>query len=59
MARDAIVEQTRRVRDRFAKAHDYDVRKIARALQQEEAKGGRKLVTFPPKKLRTPREKVG
>jgi len=38
MTRDAVVEETRRIRDRLAKAHGYDVRKIARALQQEEAK---------------------
>ena len=52
MARDAIVEETRQIRDRLAKAHGYDVRKIARALQHEEAKSGRKLVTLPAKTLR-------
>jgi len=59
MARDAIVEETRRIRDRLAKAHGYDVRKIARALQREEAKSGRKPVTLPPKKFRPRRAKVG
>ncbi len=43
----------------MAKAHGYDVRKITRALQQEEAKSGRKLVRLPSKKLRQRRAKVG
>lgn len=59
MARDAVVEETRRIRDRFAKAHGYDVRRIARALQQEEAKSGRKLVTLPAKKVRQKSANVG
>lgn len=46
MAKDAIAAQIRRVRDRIAKAHRYDVREIARALQQEEAQSGRKVVTL-------------
>ena len=59
MTRDTVVEETRRIRDRLAKAHGYDVRKIARALQQEEAKSGRKLVKLPAKKLRQGDTKVG
>lgn len=59
MARDAVVEETRRIRDRLAKAHGYDVRKIARALQQEEAKSARTIVTLPAKKVRPRRVKVG
>jgi hypothetical protein len=50
MARDQIVDETRRVRDEFAKSHDYDVKKIARALQRAEASGGRKLVRLPPRR---------
>jgi hypothetical protein len=45
--------------DRLAKAHGYDLRKIARALQEEEAKSGRKGVTLPAKRLRQKRAKVG
>jgi hypothetical protein len=59
MARDAVVEETRRMRDRLAKAHGYDLQEIARALQQEEAKSGRKPVTLPAKKVRQRRAKVG
>jgi hypothetical protein len=59
MARDTIVEEVRRIRDRLAKAHGYDVHKIVRALQEEEAKSGQKLVKLPPRKLRQRRAKVG
>ncbi len=59
MTRDAVVEETRRIRDRLARAHGYDVRKIARALQQEETESGRKPVTLPAKKLRQRRAKIG
>jgi hypothetical protein len=59
MARDAIVEEVRRIRDRLAKAHDYDVHKIVRALQEEEAKSGQKVVRLPAKKLRPKRATVG
>ena len=59
MARDAIVEEVRRIREAFAKEHGYDVGKIARALQQEEIKSGRKLVTLPPKRLREKQHKTG
>ena len=45
MTRDTVVEETRRIRDRLAEAHGYDLRKIARALQEEETKSGRKPVT--------------
>jgi hypothetical protein len=58
MARDAV-EETRRIRDRLAKAHDYGLRKIARALRQDEATSGRKLITRPAKKPRATRAKAG
>ena len=61
MARDEIVEETRRVRDEFAKSHDYDVKKISQALKREEATGGRKLVRLSPRRSsgRPPRRKTG
>jgi hypothetical protein len=45
MARDPIVDETRRIRDEFAKEHEYDLKKIAHALQRDEVKGGKKVVT--------------
>lgn len=61
MAKDAIVEETRGFRDDLAKAHDYDVKKIVRALQRDEVKGGHEVVSFPPKRLlpRLSQKKVG
>ena len=50
MARDEIVEETRRVRDEFAKSHDYDVKKIVRALKRAETSSGRKLVRLSPRR---------
>jgi hypothetical protein len=57
MARDAIVEEVSRIRDRLAKAHDYDVHKIVRALQGKEAKSGQKAERLPAK--RPTRVRVG
>ncbi len=39
----------------MAKAHGYDVKKFVRALQREEVKRGRELVTLPPRRLATKR----
>jgi hypothetical protein len=43
MAQDEIVDATRRVRDEFAESHDYDVKKMVRALKRAEASRGRKV----------------
>ena len=59
MANDPVIEETRRIRDRFAKTHGYDLRRIARALQEEESKGGRKLVTRAGKRVRERRTQTG
>lgn len=61
MARDGIADETRRVRDEFAKSHDYDVKKIVRALKRAEASSGRKLVRLPPRRSggRSAKRKTG
>jgi hypothetical protein len=61
MARDSIVEETRRVREELAKAQDYDLGRIVRVLKREEASGGRKLVNLPSRRLttRAAKRKVG
>lgn len=59
MPRDTIVEEVRRVRDGFAKAHGYDVRKIVRTLQREQATARRKVVSLPAKPLRQKHTKAG
>jgi hypothetical protein len=50
MVDDPVIRETHRIRERFAKAHGYDLQRIARALQDEESKGGRKLVTRAAKR---------
>jgi hypothetical protein len=50
MSQDKIVEETRRVRDEFAKSQGYDLTKIVRALKAEEAAGGRPLVRRQPRR---------
>ena len=50
--RDPIVEEIRRIREAQAAEHDFDIRRIVRAAQQEEQillKG--RLVSFPPRKV--------
>ncbi len=51
MARDPIVEEVRRIRDRIAKEHDYDIKAIVAALQRQEAEGGRNVVRFPARRV--------
>ena len=51
MARDPIVEEVRRIRDAIAREHDYDIKAIVRALQQQEVETGRHLVALPAKRL--------
>jgi len=50
MRRDPIVEQVRRVRQRHAAKFDYDLEAICRDLKEGERKGGRKIVSLPPKR---------
>ena len=52
MFRDPIVEEVRAIREAFTKEHGYDVQAIVRALQREEAKSGRQVVSLPPRRLR-------
>jgi hypothetical protein len=51
MAKDPIVEETRSIREDLAKAHGYDVHEIARALQREEAKSERPVVSLAAKRI--------
>jgi len=53
MIRDPIVEEVRAIRDAFAKEHDYNVKSIVQALQQDEAKSGRRVLSLQPKRLPT------
>ena len=50
MRKDPIVEQVRKVRQRHAAKFHYDLDAICRDLKEEERKGGRKVVSLPPKR---------
>ena len=45
-----ILDEIHEYRERLAREHGYDLRRMAEALQQHEAKLGRKVVTLPPKR---------
>ena len=61
MARDAIVEQVRAIREAFAKEHGYDVKAIVHALQRRQADGESQPVFLKPKRIgkKQPDRKAG
>lgn len=50
MAKDPIVAEVRRVRERHAAKFNYDLDAICRDLKDQERKGGRRVISLPPKK---------
>lgn len=48
---DPIVNEVRAARDEIAKKFDYDIERIARAMQERQAKGNRPVVRLPPKRI--------
>jgi hypothetical protein len=52
MQRDLIVEEVRRARDEYAKRFNYDLDAICRDLRERQAKSGRKVVSFPPRRIK-------
>ncbi|MBM4079990.1 MAG: hypothetical protein FJ278_09845 [Planctomycetes bacterium] len=51
MVDDPIVAEVRRVRERHARRFNYDPRAIFEDLKQKEKASGRKVVSYPPKRL--------
>ncbi len=49
MSRDAIVEEVRSQRDAYAQRFNYDLQAIVRDLRDQQKKGDRKVVSFPPR----------
>jgi len=45
MLNDAVIDEIHRIKDAIAVRYDYDVRKIAQALWEEQQKSGRKFVS--------------
>lgn len=50
MYEDPIVEEVRRIKEAHAARYGYDTRAMACALQEEQRKGGRKVVALTPKR---------
>ncbi len=48
---DPIVDEVRAARDAITKEFGYDLERIARAMQEHQAKGDRPIVRLPPKRI--------
>jgi hypothetical protein len=51
MARDAIVEEVRAIRQAIADEHGNDLEAIIEAFRRQDAANGVQTVSFPPKRL--------
>lgn len=51
MVNDPIVEEIRAIREAIFAEHDYDLRKLGRALQERQKQHGDRLVTLPPRRI--------
>ena len=47
MSQDEIIDEVRRERDKIAARFEYDLARLFKALEAEEARGGRKVVSRP------------
>ncbi|MEX0725100.1 MAG: hypothetical protein WEB58_19075 [Planctomycetaceae bacterium] len=52
MWRDPIVDEIRQLRQEYAAQFNHDLKAICRDLRERQAKGGRKVVTLPPRPAR-------
>ena len=50
MIDDPIVAEVRKARDDYARRFNYDLDAICKDLQEKQARSGRKLVSFPPRR---------
>jgi hypothetical protein len=51
MWKDPIVEDVRKWRDEYAAEFDYDLEAIGRDLRGTQKAPGRKVVSFPPRRI--------
>lgn len=49
MWQDPIVEEIRRYRQEYAARFNHDLKAICRDLRERQKKGGRKVVSLPPR----------
>jgi len=52
MWRDPIVEEIRQLRQQYAARFNHDLKAICQDLRERQTKGGRKVVTLPPRPAR-------
>ena len=52
MSIDLIVQEVREARDAFARKFNYDLDAICRDLKEQEKCGGRRIVSFPPRRVK-------
>lgn len=52
MIKDEIVEETRRLRDEYAKQFNYDLRKMFEDLKKKQKESGRKYITLSDEKTK-------
>lgn len=50
MWKDPIVEETRKLRDEYARQLNYDIDAIFEDITRRQIESGKKLVSFPPRK---------
>jgi hypothetical protein len=54
MSQDEIVDEVRRAREKIAARFEYDLGRLFKALEAEEAKGGGKVVSRPSRRAVAP-----
>lgn len=52
MQDDSVIKEAYRVKDDLAARYNFDVRELARAIREEQEKGGRKVVPPPPGRVK-------
>jgi hypothetical protein len=53
MCRDEIVEEVRKIRQAHAERFEYDLDAIVADFKKREGEGGHKVVSLPPRRLKT------
>ena len=59
MWEDPIVEEVRKIREAHAARFGYDLKAIYDDLKEAEKRSGRKIVSFPPKRLKERQAELG
>ena len=49
---DQVMREIHRIKDEIAAEYDYDVKKLGKALKEQQDKSGRKVVSPPPRRVK-------